>query len=78
MDNLFFKIPALNYIFGVHFANDVEFPVIVPKNINVYDCGSRDDEGDLYVHYYILGHQWGGCGRGIPPPRTRTFRQFGC
>ena len=31
----------------------LNFPEIVPKNINVYDCGSREDEGDLYEIIFL-------------------------
>ena len=43
MDNLF-EIRTLNYLWG-HLQMMLNFSEIVP--INVYDCDSRDHEGEL-------------------------------
>ena len=44
MDNLFFEIPALNYFWG-HLQMMFNLSECAPRN--VYDCGSRDHEGEL-------------------------------
>ena len=45
-----FEIRALNYFWG-HLQMMFNFPEIVPRN--VYDCGSRDHEGELYVIIFL-------------------------
>ena len=70
MDSLF-EIRALNY-FGVILQMMFNFPEIVPRN--VYDCGSRDHEGELSV-YNILGHQ--GVGGGYRLPGKELFENLG-
>ena len=48
------------------------FPEIVPRN--VYNCGSRDDESNLYVIIFLdTNAVGGGGGGGIPPPRIRNL-----
>ena len=73
MDNLFLRFGPRTF-FCVCVQMMLNSPEIVPRN--VYDCCSRDDEGDWYV-INILGHQWGGCGRGTPPPTIRTLGNLG-
>ena len=68
MDN-FFEIRAMNYFWG--HLQKFNFSEIVPRN--VYDQGIMKESCSLCDK--ILGH---GCGKGIPPPRIRTFRKFGC
>ena len=56
MDNLF-EIRALNYFWG-HLQMMFNFPEIVPRN--VYDRGSRDREGELYVIISLDIRMWEG------------------
>ena len=45
-----FEIRTLNY-FGGHFQMMLNFSEIVPRN--VYNCGSRNHEGELYVIIFL-------------------------
>ena len=69
----FFEIRALNY-FGCLLQLMFNFPEIFTKN--VYDCGSKDHEGDLCViiNLDIKGSVW----EGNTASQDKKFRKLGC